>query len=265
MGWGIPEEILERAPESPWIYPTETFRRRAEQAIQRGAETTPTIDRAREALPDDGTVLDVGVGAGAASLPLASQASLVVGVDASEEMLAAFREAAGRAGARVQTIAGLWPDVASDAPHVHVAVCAHVLYNVQDLEPFVRALEEHAERRVVLELTQTHPLAWMNELWLRFHDLRRPDRPSADDAVAALRQLGIAVQVERTVRRSRSGGFERREEAIAVVRRRLCLGSDRDEEIAEALGPQLEEDDGAWSAGPLEQAVVTLWWDPARG
>ena len=31
-GWGIPEEILARAPESPWIYPIELFRLTCEVA-----------------------------------------------------------------------------------------------------------------------------------------------------------------------------------------------------------------------------------------
>jgi SAM-dependent methyltransferase len=263
QGWGIPEEILERAPESPWAYSTGSFRRRAEQAIRPDAPRTPTIARTLEALPPGGSLLDVGVGGGAASLPLASRASMIVGVDASEDMLAAFREAAGSIGVRVRTIAGRWPDVADSAPRADVAVCAHVLYNVQELEPFVGALEEHAAHRVVLELTETHPVAWMNDLWLHFHDLERPHRPTAEDAAAALRELGIDVLAERAVRRSRSGGFERREDAIAIVRRRLCLPSDRDEEIAAALGPRLAEHDGAWSSGPEEQTVVTLWWDTA--
>ena len=51
------------------------------------------------------------------------------------------------------------------------------------------------------------------------------------------------------------------EDAIALVRKRLCLAADRDDEIAEALGSRLGEHVGLWTAGPHEQAVVTLWWD----
>jgi hypothetical protein len=58
-------------------------------------------------------------------------------------------------------------------------------------------------------------------------------------------------------------GFERREDAIGLVRRRLCLPAGRDDEIADALGTRLSEHDGLWSAGPYEQQVVTLWWDTA--
>ena len=60
-----------------------------------------------------------------------------------------------------------------------------------------------------------------------------------------------------------SGGFERRDDAIALVRRRLCLKADRDGEIAESLGDRLKQRNGLWSAGPAEQRLVTLWWDRA--
>ena len=58
--------------------------------------------------------------------------------------------------------------------------------NTPSLDAFARALTEHARRRVVMELTATHPLSTMNELWVRFHGLARPDRPTADDAQEVL-------------------------------------------------------------------------------
>ena len=261
-GWGIPEEILARAPESPWIYPIELFRRRAEAALI--TEPTPSVLRAAESLPEGGTVLDVGVGAGAASLPLAARASRITGVDTSEDMLEAFRHAAADASVEAVAVLGRWPDVAGDVETADVVVCGHVLYNVQDLAPFASALNGHARNRVVLEITATHPLAWMSDLWLRFHGLERPTRPTIDDAEEALRELGFDVRTEEVARPPRTGGFPAREDAVSLVRRRLCLPPDRDEEIASALGDRLVEHDGLWSAGPADQAVVTLWWDAAR-
>jgi hypothetical protein len=135
-----------------------------------------------------------------------------------------------------------------------------VLYNVQDLAPFAEALTDHARRRAVVEITGTHPLAWMADLWLRFHGLVRPSGPTADDAETALRELGLDVDREDREAEPRSGGFERREDAVELVRRRLCLPSDRDQEIAEALGDRLAERRGLWSAGPRAQRIVTMWW-----
>ena len=81
----VPKEILEEAPDSPWTLPIEPFRQRA-QAVLAG-ESSPSLDKAMEALPEGGVVIDVGVGVGAASLPLHPRASLLVGVDTSQEIV----------------------------------------------------------------------------------------------------------------------------------------------------------------------------------
>jgi hypothetical protein len=178
-------------------------------------------------------------------------------------MLEEFRQAAAAAVVEPVTALGRWPDVAAEVDAADVVVCAHVLYNVQELEPFVRALYEHARRRVVIEITFTHPLAWMSDLWLRFHDLQRPTEPTADVAEEALRESGFDVEREDVATPPRSGGFERREDAVGLIRRRLCLTPDRDDEVAQALGDRLAQHEGLWSAGPGAQRLVTLWWDTA--
>jgi hypothetical protein len=90
-GWAIPDELVAAAPESPYFFDPEVFIEIADTALER-REDTASEAVAREALPPSGTVLDVGVGAGAASLPL--NPGRVVGVDPSRELLAAFAERA---------------------------------------------------------------------------------------------------------------------------------------------------------------------------
>jgi precorrin-6B methylase 2 len=258
-GWAIPEEILAAAPESPYGFPTELFRRRAERSVS--AAPTPTTLRAHEALPEDGSVVDVGVGGGSTSLPLVEGVSVIVGVDESRSMLDAFRQAAATTGVHVETVEGRWPDVAAQAPICDVVVCGHVFYNVQELAPFVIALGEHARRRVVVELTGEHPWAWMNDLWVRFHGIQRPTEPTAEDAREVIRELGIEPAWEERTVEPQAAGFERREGALALVRRRLCLPADADDAVAEALGARLTSADGLWSAGPASTRIVTVWWD----
>jgi SAM-dependent methyltransferase len=209
----------------------------------------------------------VGCGSGATSLPLAAAATHLTGVDGSPPMLATFREAAAARGVNADTIEGAWPEAAVRTPVRDVVVCGHVLYNVPDLPPFLEALTAHATRRVVVELTQRHPLSWMHDLWERFHGVTFPGGPTADDAAEVARGSGFDVRRDdRKVGADRgTGGFAHREDAVALVRRRLCLPADRDGEIADALGDRLRADpDGLWSAGPAEDVVVTLWWDVAR-
>ncbi len=258
--WAIPEAIIAAAPEPPWGFASECFRRRG---AARAKLDTPTTRRSLEALPAGGAVLDVGVGGGATSLPLASRAGLIVGVDAQADMLEGFVENATTAGVRAEAIEGRWPDVADRVEPADVVVAGHVFYNTADLAPFARAMEAHARHRVVAELTEHHPLDWMRDLWLRFHALERPTGPSAGDAEAVLRELGYDVhRDERTPSADEGGGgFAAREGAIATVRRRLCLPAERDEEVAEALGDRLRRTGDGWDVGPPERTIVTLWWD----
>jgi SAM-dependent methyltransferase len=211
-------------------------------------------------------VLDVGVGGGATSLPLGERAGVIVGVDAQRDMLAAFADNAAAAGVRAEPIEGAWPEVAARCPMADVVVAGHVFYNTPELAAFARALDAHAGRRVVTELTERHPLAWMRDLWRRFHDLDRPDGPTADDAATVLSDAGFDVtREERTPTVAEGGaGFADRATAVATVRRRLCLPAERDDEIADALGDRLRRLDDGWDVGPPDRTIVTLWWDPSR-
>ena len=257
--WAIPDEILRQAPESPWGFPVEPFRRRAERSADE-AGASVSARRAAEALPEGGSVLDVGSGAGAASLALVPRAGALTAFDPSERMLAAFGELATAAGVEHRAVQGSWPEDAGSADPADVVVCHHVVYNAPDLPGFARALGGHARRRVVIEMTAHHPRAWMNDLWMRFWSLERPAGPTSDDAERVLADLGIDVRREDwTLQRQGVGPGE---EAVASARRMLCLTPDRDPEVAEALGDRLWSDaDGRWFIGRRVQPVTTLWWD----
>jgi hypothetical protein len=140
-----------------------------------------------------------------------------------------------------------------------VVVCHHVLYNVADLAPFAAALTDHARHRVVVELTDRHPLVGLAPLWRRFHGLERPSGPTAGDAAAALAALGLDVERQDWESGDRLG-FDRFEELVAFTRRRLCLPADRDPEVAEALlETGTRQVGGVWvGAGP--RLVTTMSW-----
>jgi hypothetical protein len=143
-----------------------------------------------------------------------------------------------------------------------LVVCCHVLYNVPDLAEFLVELDGHARRLVVCELTATHPMSRLNPLWRRFHGLERPERPTADDAVALARALGFQVQVERW-RRPSGGDHESFEDVVELTRRRLCLPGERAGEVAAALRDLGVRGDGPVDLGPQE--LVTFWWAGGAG
>lgn len=249
--WVIPDEILRSAPEPPWGYSTRLFARAADAALE-DTEPTPSRSTALEALPIGGSVLDVGAGGGAASLPLAPPAGLLVAVDESQAMLDSFAEAASRRGTSHEEIAGRWPDVAGATPDADVVVCHHVAYNVADLAPFLRGLTDHARRRVVVELTERHPLSGLAPLWLSIHGLERPSGPTSADAFDVAKELGYGVKIVRFEQTSLWGRAPA-EERVAFSRRLLCVGPEHDAEIAAYFDTATSE----------RRELATLWWDPA--
>jgi len=248
--WAIPDDILAAARESPWGFSVAAF---ADRAARQREQPTPGHARAREELPDRGSVLDVGCGAGAASLPLIPPAAEVFGVDESEGMIATFADAIRSAGATAGAITGRWPDVADRVLTADLVVCQDVFYNVPDLADFVTELTSHARRRVVVVLPTDHPMTWTNAYWRRLHGIERPDGPTVDDAVAVIESTGATVERERFVEPTLWAHTDL-DEATAHIRRRLCLPTSRDDEIRAAV-----TDD---PPPPLREAWA-LWW-PGR-
>ena len=236
--------ILDAAPQSPWIHPVSSFTPGDDVHVD-----VPSRIRALEALPEGGSVLDVGCGGGRAAFGLVPPASLVVGVDHQQAMLDVFVEQAARRGVTSKTVLGDWPDVADITPQCDVVVCHHVFYNVADLRPFVEELTLHARRRVVVELPQRHPLSSLTPLWRRFWNLERPEDPTHLDALEAVRETGVDAHLEEFSESLRSGEIS--DEQIANTRIRLCLTSDRDAEIRAAIA----------ESPVTERRLATIWWD----
>ena len=258
--WAIPEHILAQAVESPWQYSARIFARRADDQL--ASPSGPSYERALDALPAGGSVLDIGSGAGAASLPLGDRAGRLVAVDPEQPMLDAYGERAAGLAADVQLVLGRWPDVAEQTAPVDVAVCHHVAYNVADPVPFLRAMINVARQRVVIELTTQHPMTPLNPLWLRFHGLRRPDKPTADQLCELISAMGWNVSMECWSRPMT--GFGDFNEMVVQTCRMLCLPPERRPEVEVALRELGVDPRDPRGIGGARQ-LVTLWWDVDSG
>ena len=235
--WAIPPEILAQAEHDPWAHRVDRFAQRADRAM--AEPVGPSFERAAEVLRDrPGSVLDVGAGAGAASLPLATWATHITAVDSNQQMLTAFALRAGQLGVDHSTVEGTWPAVSGEVRPHDVAVVHHVVYNVPDIVPFVRGLDRASRRRVVLELPTHHPLSWMNPLWEQFHGLTRPTSPTAGDLVEILSALGlpdVSAEYWSTQRDAGAATAEELQAHAEEVTGRLCLPVSRAPDVAAAL------------------------------
>ncbi|MEJ8277778.1 class I SAM-dependent methyltransferase [Pseudonocardia spirodelae] len=254
---GIPAAILAAAPADPWVHDPAAFTPPAVPADTPSHRAARALAERSAALSCSGaSVLDVGCGGGEAAFGAVgtepSPVARVVGVDRQADMLAVFAAAAAERRLPHATVHGDWPEAAPRAGRHDVVVCHHVLHNVVDLPPFLAALTAAVRTRggaggVVVEMLPEHPMAWLDPLWGRFHDLHRPPSATAEDAVAVLvEELGTTPEV-RTWQRDRRLPHDAR-----WVTRRLCLPADREPEVARELA----------GIPPRRTDAVTLTWSP---
>ena len=203
-GWAIPVQITAAAAESPWVLPRQVFARRADRLAANPGGVS--FERAWESLDPPGTILDIGSGPGTACLPLLPRATALTAVDVDEKMLDLLAERAIARGIEATCVTGGWPQAGPRVAVADVVTCHHVLYNVAEIEPFIAALTAHARRRVVVETAMVHPLTSLSPLWLKFHGLRRPERPTRRcGALAILAAMGLTVEAAHLAAAERPG------------------------------------------------------------
>jgi len=227
-------------------------------------EGDPLLRRLRRVTdPSDGTAIDVGAGAGRFSLSLAPHVGHVTAVDPSEAMLAILRRDAEEMGAtNVETVPGTWEEV--DAAVADVAFSAFVLTLVPDARPFLEKLDAAARGHVFLYLGAYCADALLDPIWRHFHGSPRAPGPSYLDALAVLRELGIAPEVK-VVELPNRRRYATVNEAVERYRDWLLLDDTPEVrgELEELLPTWLMGRRGAFRSPMRSQAAAIIHWRPA--
>lgn len=140
----------------------------------------------REALAPIGgrRILDVGTGTGRAAIGLAKAGADVVGVDASEEMLAVARERAAAGSTQVEFQRGDAHALAFDDRSFDASVSLRLLMHVPDWRRTVAEICRVSRRHVVLDFPAAGSLAGLESLTRRV-------RHRLDSTVEAYRVLSV--------------------------------------------------------------------------
>ncbi|HSG78985.1 MAG TPA: class I SAM-dependent methyltransferase [Acidimicrobiia bacterium] len=252
--WALPQELLDGVDRSPYGWPAQLFQRMRRFETP----TSPTIERTAEPAGPGGSVLDVGAGTGRIGLALAGRGHPVTFVERNERMLEGLRHDAATLGVDPVVVVGSWPDVDVE-PH-DVVVCANVVYDVQDIGPFVSGLHRAARRAVVVEATPGHPWSHLTPYYRVMHGLERPRGPVVEDLGAVIAEtVGAAPSIERWP--APAGlRFADMQELVDLMAMRLLVPGDRWSELMDLLTPDVVEDDGWLVLGRTEREMCTVTW-----
>jgi SAM-dependent methyltransferase len=234
-------------------------RRTGEEALEAVLRLTAPTDR----------WLDIGAGAGRYALPLALEVAEVIAVEPSASMRNALRTGKAEHGlANLRIVPGVWPEVLAELgepPVADVSFIAHVGYDIEQIGPFVEAMERAASRMCVAMLTDRSPASVADPFWPLVHGMERVPLPALPELLELLRARGRRPEVERVERAPRT--FDSFEGLATFVRRQLWIdeSSAKEDRFRAALASSARErDDDGWTlASPPVGAIGLVTWSPA--
>lgn len=207
------------------------------------------------------TWLDIGAGGGRLALPIALLAKEVISVEPSDGMLTVLRQGMAEHNiSNVRSVCERWP--VEPPPASDVAMIANVGNDVEDIGPFIEAMEASARRMCVIVNWFRSPRAVADSLWQEIYDEPRETLPALAEFLALLLARRAIFDVRLTERPAVS--YPSAEEAHAFLRRQLWLkeGGERDQRLAKLLAGRLSERDGRFAVSwePITVGIVT--WSP---
>ena len=226
----------------------------------------PVLNMLMSMIEPGSTALDVGGGAGRMALPMALKCEHVTVVEPSGSMITQMRESGAEARiGNVSVTQAVWEDAQVDS--ADIVLCAHVVYGVADIEPFIRKLDAHASSLVVILAFVESPMTRISRFWKPVHGEERIDMPALPELVSALWEMGIYPDVQ-MMGPVMPDKFEDREVAFTQLRNRLYVPAGSDEEIRlkSAMDELLVDVDGGVmvrGVAPVRQGFLT--WKPERG
>jgi len=229
----------------------------------------PALEMLRSMAVPDETWLDIGAGAGRYALPLALRVREVIAVEPSPGMRRALRAGIDEHGLmNVRVVAGSWPEslaLLEPLPAADVSLIAHVGYDIEEIGPFLAAMEAATRDRCVAILTDRSPASVADPFWPLVHGEDRVALPALPDLVGLLQARGCETEVIRVERSQRS--FDSVDALTAFLRRQLFIteGGAKDLHFRAVMPDRIAFRDGAWTLAdrPAGSIGIVTWRPPA--
>lgn len=206
------------------------------------------------------TWLDIGAGGGRYALPLALKVGQVIAVEPSEGMREQLQMGMAEAGiANVRVVEGRWP--AAEPAKADVALIAHVGYDIEDIGPFLDAMEASARRLCVAVLLASSPASVAAPYFETIHGEPRNLLPALPQFLALLLARRRLFEVWLG---ERGGiGYPTREGALTALRLQLFLtpGSEKDRRL-QKLVDELPEEGGVVRLARNSEPLGIVSWRP---
>ena len=250
-------ERFRETPEKPDFY--------APTASVFKADPRRTGDAALEILRDiarpDDAWLDIGAGGGRYTLPLALSVREVIAIEPSESMRSILLQGAKDNGIQnIRVIANRWP--AKGIPEVDAALISHVGYDIEEIGPFLDAMEASARRLCVAILRDAAPSSSADWFWPRIHGEKRKPLPSLREFL--ILQIARERLYEVRLITEQIHDHSHRETIDSFLRQQLFIeaNSAKDRRLKQLIDEQVKEQDGRFSLTRQSSVVGIVSWTP---
>lgn len=221
----------------------------------------PALEMLRALAAPGDTWLDIGAGGGRYALPLALVTREVIALDPSDAMLAVLREGMDEFGvSNVRIVQSRWPS--TESLSADVCLISHIGYDIEEIGPFLEAMEAAAGRLCVAVLLARSPAAVAEPFWPIVHGEARNPLPALPEFLALQLARGRLCEVRLSERGP--ANYPSEESALRGLRLQLFVepGEGADARLRRALADVPRGADGSLQLSSEGVPLGVVSWRP---